>query len=49
MSLANRNNLPVIDLHTQMSGQGENFFDGIHPNEKGAKFMAGIIAKELQK
>lgn len=47
--IAKSNNLPVIDLYQKMSGQGENFFDGIHPNEKGAKIMAGIIAQELKK
>jgi acyl-CoA thioesterase I len=48
-NLAAVNNLPVIDLHRQMSGQGENFFDGIHPNEKGARIMAEIIAQYLKK
>lgn len=47
--LAEKNNLPVIDLHSKMSGQGEYFFDGIHPNEKGARIMAEVIAKYLKK
>ncbi len=45
--LAVKNNLQVIDLYHKMSGQGEYFFDGIHPDEKGAKIMAGIIADEI--
>ena len=47
-NLAKKNNLQIIDLYHKMSGQGENFFDGIHPNEKGAKIMAEIIAKEIE-
>ncbi len=47
--LAKENNLPVINLHKKMSGQGNNFFDGIHPNKKGAKIMAEVIAPYLKK
>ncbi len=47
--LAKANSLPVIDLHSQMSGQGKNFFDGIHPDEKGAGIMAEVIARYLKK
>ncbi len=47
-SIAKVNNLPVIDLYTQMSNQSENFPDGVHPNEKGAKYMAEIIAKAIK-
>ncbi len=32
-----------------MRDQGKNFFDGIHPDEKGAKIMAGVIAEDLKK
>lgn len=46
--LAKENNLPVVDLHGQMDGYGEYFFDGIHPNEKGAKLMAEVIAKNFK-
>lgn len=46
--IAKRNNLPIIDLYEGMSNQSQNFPDGIHPNEKGAAVMAGIIAKEIQ-
>ena len=47
--IAEKNNLPVIDLYHQMQDQGKNFFDGIHPDEKGASIMAGIIAEDLKK
>ncbi len=47
--LAKKNNLPVIDLHSQMSCYGQYFFDGIHPNVKGAKIMADVIAHDLKK
>jgi acyl-CoA thioesterase I len=45
--IAKDNNLPVIDLYHTMSGQAENFPDGIHPNEKAEKMMAEIIANEI--
>ncbi len=48
-NLAKRNNLAVMDLHDQMSGEGGNFFDGIHPDVKGAKIMAEVIARDLKK
>jgi len=47
--LAEKNNLPVMDLHGQMSGDEKYFFDGIHPNEEGAKIMAEVIARDLKK
>lgn len=47
-NLAKANNLPVIDLYTKMSNQPENFSDGIHPNEKGARIMADFIAKAIK-
>ena len=46
--IAKENDLAVMDLHGQMGGHGEYFFDGIHPNEKGAKLMAEIIAKDFK-
>jgi alpha-L-fucosidase 2 len=47
--LAQKNNLSVIDLYKGMSNEGANFPDSIHPNEKAAKVMAGIIAEEVIK
>lgn len=46
--IAEVNNLPIIDLYTQMSNQHENFLDGIHPNEKGTRIMAEFIAKSIK-
>jgi len=46
--LALKNSLTVIDLYHGMSNQGINFPDNIHPNEKAAKAMAGIIANTLK-
>jgi acyl-CoA thioesterase-1 len=42
------NNLPIIDLYTQMTNQPENFLDGIHPNEKGTRIMAEYIAEAIK-
>lgn len=47
--LAKANNLPTIDLYTQMQNQGKNFPDSIHPNEEAVKVMTAIIAKEIGK
>lgn len=46
--IAEVNDLPIIDLYTQMSNQPENFLDGIHPNEKGTRIMAEFIAKSIK-
>jgi len=45
--IAKTNHLQIIDLYQAMGNQPENFPDGIHPNEKGAKKMAIIIAGEM--
>ncbi len=47
--IAKTNKLSVIDLYHSMGNQAENFPDGIHPNEEGAKNMAVIVAGELSK
>lgn len=42
--------LQVIDLHTLFAGDGDKMLsDGIHPNEKGARRMAEIIAEAIKK
>ena len=38
-----------MDLYSQMSGDEKYFFNGIHPNEEGAKIMAEVIAHDLKK
>jgi alpha-L-fucosidase 2 len=48
-SLAQKNKLPVIDLYHGMSGQGADFPDSIHPNERAVKVMAEIIGREITK
>ncbi|PWE00497.1 GDSL-type esterase/lipase family protein [Marinilabilia rubra] len=45
--IAERNNLPVIDLYEPMLDKGEMFFDSIHPDAQGAAAMAEIIAGEI--
>ena len=46
--IAQKNKLPLIDLNTAMSNQKASFPDNIHPNEKGAKEMAEIIASKIK-
>ena len=42
--------LKVIDLHTLYANDGDKMLaDGIHPDDKGARRMAQIIAEELKK
>lgn len=47
--IAKENDLPVIDMYNGMKDQSKNYIEGIHPNEKGAKVMAQIIAREIIK
>ena len=47
--LAKKNKLQVIDLHTPTSTDSSLFLsDGIHPNEKGCKAMAEIVAQKMK-
>ena len=46
--VAQKNKLKVIDLHTLYANDGDKMLgDGIHPNDKGARRMAELIAAEL--
>ena len=48
--VAQRNGLQVIDLHTLYANDGDKMLaDGIHPDAKGARRMAEIIAAELKR
>jgi acyl-CoA thioesterase-1 len=47
--MAKINNLRIIDLNSTMKNEGKNFPDGIHPNEKGVKHMAEIVAEAIVK
>ncbi|MCY3410672.1 MAG: SGNH/GDSL hydrolase family protein [Candidatus Heimdallarchaeota archaeon] len=38
-------NLPLVDLYTPMIGEIKMLYDGVHPNESGANFIAGLIHK----
>ena len=42
--------LEVVDLHTLFAGDGDKMQrDGIHPDDKGAKRMAEIIASLVKR
>lgn len=41
--VAKEKNLDLIDLHDITAGRHELYCDGIHPNETGARFLAGHI------
>jgi lysophospholipase L1-like esterase len=47
--VAKKNNLPLIDLHTAMSGKSDLFPDHIHPNVAGAAVMAKAVYDGLEK
>lgn len=47
--VAEKNGLPVIDLHTAMDGKPEFFPDGVHPNERGVRLMVKTIYEALRK
>lgn len=47
--IAKANNLTIIDLHEGLKCQEKAFaVDGIHPDEAGAEYMAGLIAKAIK-
>jgi acetyl esterase/lipase len=47
--VARKYGLKVIDLHTLFAGDEDKMlFDGIHPDDKGARRMAEIIAGEMK-
>ena len=47
--VAQRNQLRVVDLHTEFKANGETMQrDGIHPTEKGAQQIAEIIAEAIK-
>ena len=48
--VAKKNKLQVIDLHTLFANDGDKMVDdGIHPDNKGARKMAEIIAGAIKK
>lgn len=48
--VAKKNKLQVIDLHTLFANDGDKMVeDGIHPDNKGARKMAEIIADAIKK
>lgn len=48
--VAKKNKLEVIDLHTLYANDGDKMLaDGIHPDAKGARRLAEIIASEMKK
>jgi lysophospholipase L1-like esterase len=40
--------LPIIDLHTALSGQPSLFPDGVHPNVAGAKLVAETVHASIR-
>jgi alpha-L-fucosidase 2 len=46
--IAKNNQLETIDLNTPMKNKEIYFPDKIHPNEEGAKIMAGIVADKIK-
>jgi len=46
--LAQKNSLEIVNVYNNMSDMSNNFPDGIHPNEKGASILAGIIAEGIR-
>ena len=46
-AVAKAKSLPVIDLHTALSGKKEMFPDSIHPNGAGAALIAKAVADAI--
>lgn len=47
-SVARKNKLEVVDLHTAVTDAALYQHDGIHPNEKGADVMATVVAATIK-
>lgn len=47
-SLAEQNNLSLIDLYTPFLGKGKLVPDGVHPEVEGAALIAEIMAKQIK-
>jgi len=46
--VAGKNDVEIIDLHSVVTERSMIMDDGIHPNEKGCKQMAEIIAEKIK-
>ena len=46
-AVAKRRRIPVIDLHSALSGKAELFPDHIHPNAQGARLIAEAVKTSL--
>ncbi|MCQ2973561.1 MAG: GDSL-type esterase/lipase family protein [Bacteroidales bacterium] len=46
-NIAKQNNLELIDFHSELINDGDNFPDSIHPNDKEAEKIAQIVAKKI--
>lgn len=45
--LANKTNLPVIDVYTAFGEHSDYFVDGVHPNNQGAALIASEVYKAI--
>lgn len=48
-AIAKAKRLPLIDIHTTLSGHPELFPDAVHPNAAGAALMAQTVANALRR
>ncbi len=49
LRVAQRENVPVVDLASAMNGDAAYFYDDMHFNEAGARRVAELAAPELGK
>ena len=45
--VATHANLPIIDVYSALANHSDFFFDGVHPNSKGAQLIADVIYKAI--
>jgi lysophospholipase L1-like esterase len=45
--LANKMNLPLIDMYTAFGNRPDYFVDGVHPNSQGATLIASEVYKAI--
>lgn len=45
--VATQANLPIIDVYSALANHSDFFFDGVHPDSKGAKLIADVIYRAI--
>lgn len=47
--IANESNARLIDLHSALEGKSDHYWDGVHPNKKGAALIAQKVYSVMER